>query len=671
MDSMPDRPIRVVENVWIPMSDGCRLAASIWLPDDADASPVPAILEYIPYRKRDFRAARDAANQGFFARHGYAGVRVDLRGSGDSEGVLADEYLQQELDDGLEVIAWLRAQSWCNGRVGMMGLSWGGFNALQIAALRPPGLDAVITVCSSDDRYADDVHYMGGCLLTDNLSWASVMLSYNAAPPDPAVVGERWREIWHERLDGSGLWLRQWLDHQRRDAYWRHASICEDYAAITCPVLAVSGWADGYCNTVFRLVENLAGPCRGLVGPWNHKYPHLGGPGPAIDFLGECVRWWDRWLGDVDNGVDADPMMRAWMQDSVSPHSDDRPGRWVAEDSWPSAAIRGREYGLAEGRIGLGDAVRPDAATALTIQSPLTVGLFAGKWCSYAESTDLPTDQRLEDGGSLVFDSPVLADDVEILGAPEVVLELAADRPDAMVAVRLSDVAPDGKVTLVTYGLLNLAHRDSHAEPTALEPGRRYRVRVRMNHVGQRFPAGNRVRLAVSSSYWPLAWPSPEPARLTVYPVDSRLRLPERPARATDAALRGLGEPRMGPAPPMTVLGGAHREWSVMFNLATNEAVLQVIDNDAPYRLDSIDTVLGYEVTERYSSLNDDYATVSGDVVNRRTLARGDWQIEIVTRTLLTSNATHFRIRATVDAWEGSTRVFSQDWDEEIARDHV
>ena len=227
------------------MQDGTRLAARIWLPVDAKERPVPAVLEYIPYRKRDFTRLRDSIMHPYVAGHGYGCIRVDLRGSGDSDGVLCDEYLQQELDDGIHVLRWIAAQPWCTGDVGMIGISWGGFNGLQIAAMSPPELKAIITVCSTDDRYADDIHHMGGCLLGDNLSWASVMFAYNAMPPDPAIVGNRWREMWRERLEGSGLWLERWLRHQRRDSYWKHGSICEDFAAVKCPVFAVSGWADG------------------------------------------------------------------------------------------------------------------------------------------------------------------------------------------------------------------------------------------------------------------------------------------------------------------------------------------------------------------------------------------------------------------------------------------
>lgn len=263
--------IHETEHLWIPLSDGTRLAARLWKPVDADEQPVPGIVEMIPYRKRDLTAVRDSIHHPYMAGHGYACLRVDLRGSGDSEGVLTDEYLEQELCDVEDVLAWLAAQPWCSGRTGIMGISWGGFNGLQVAARQPAGLGAVVTVCATDDRYSDDVHYMGGCLLTDNLSWASTMFAYNSAPPDPNVVGEQWRAMWHDRLAQSGLWLETWLQHQRKDDYWRHGSINENYSAIKVPVFAVSGWADGYSNAVFRMLHGLDAPTRGLIGPWSHK----------------------------------------------------------------------------------------------------------------------------------------------------------------------------------------------------------------------------------------------------------------------------------------------------------------------------------------------------------------------------------------------------------------
>ena len=458
MKVIKDFPHEVMEeaNVAIPLPDGVQLAARIWRPKESEGTPVPAILEYIPYRKRFGTVARDEITHPYLAGHGYACVRVDLRGSGESGGVLEDEYLQQELDDGVEIIRWIAEQPWCDGNVGMMGISWGGFNGLQIAALRPPALKAIITLCSTDDRYADDIHHMGGCLLGDNLSWASVMFAYNSMPPDPALVGERWREMWMKRLEGSGLWLEKWLGHQRRDDYWKHGSVIEDYGAIECPVYAVSGWADGYSNAVFRLLANLDVPRKGLIGPWSHRYPHFGVPGPAIGFLQDMLRWWDRWLKGVETGIMDEPMLRVWMQDSVPPTTsyEYRPGRWVGEPVWPSPHISEQSYKLAPTRLVPEQETTADSDDiAVSIQSPLTVGLFAGKWCSYAAGPDLAHDQREEDGGALVFESAPLSEPLEILGATLVELEIEADRPVAMVAARLSDVRPNDEATRVTYGL--------------------------------------------------------------------------------------------------------------------------------------------------------------------------------------------------------------------------
>src|SRR6516162_6286166 len=346
-------PIREIVHCWIPMRDGIRISARIWLPKDAERSPVPAILECHPYRKQDAEAWQDAINHPYFAGHGYASVRIDLRGSGESEGILQDEYSDIEHDDICEVIAWLAAQPWCTGSVGMIGISWGGFTALQVAARRPPALKAIITVCSTDDRYADDMHYMGGSHITGNLEWGSSFFSIMGRAPDPLIVGERWRQMWQERLAAVTPYYATWLKHQRRDDFWRHGSVCEDIGAIGCAVLAVGGWADGYSNAVFRLLASLKSPKLGIVGPWGHKYPHNGVPGPAIGFLAESLRWWDHWLKGRATGIMDEPVLRAYVQESVPPasHYEERPGRWVAEASWPSASIADRRLALNPGSL--------------------------------------------------------------------------------------------------------------------------------------------------------------------------------------------------------------------------------------------------------------------------------------------------------------------------------
>src|SRR5262249_2469651 len=309
----------------------------------------------------------------YLAGHGYAGVRVDLRGCGESSGLLSDEYAKQEQDDGAEVIAWLAAQPWCSGVVGMMGISWGGFNGLQIAARRPPALKAIVTICSTDDRYADDVHYMGGTLLAaDGLEWGSFLFGSMCLPPDPMLVGDRWRAMWLERLANVPLFFETWLQHQRRDGYWKHGSVCEDYAAIQCPVYAVGGWTDAYTNAIPRLLGRLSVPRKGLIGPWAHGYPHFARPGPQIGFLQEMLRWWDYWLKGIDTGVMDEPMLCAWMTESVKPASghEPLPGRWVAEASWPPSGITPQRLFLTD------EGLRNEAAplTARAVCSPQTVG---------------------------------------------------------------------------------------------------------------------------------------------------------------------------------------------------------------------------------------------------------------------------------------------------------
>ncbi len=472
------------------------------------------MLEYLPYRLNDAMASGDHQQMTYFAGCGIAGVRVDIRGSGESDGLCPDEYTEQEQLDCLEVIAWIAGQPWCTGAVGMMGYSWSGFNCLQVAARRPPALKAIASIFASDDRYADDVHYRGGLVIPmEMVHWSTCILGWQARPPDARIVGDRWREMWLERLELEP-WIAHWLPHQRRDAYWQQGSVREDYGRIECPVLCVAGWTDGYTDAAFRLMEGLEVPRHALIGPWGHHDPVRGVPGPAVGILGELVRWWKRWLEGVDSGIADDPMVVAYLQDSVVPSANlaERPGRYVGEDAWPSPRIVPRTMLLGDGTLG-GSA--PESGTR-SIGSVQTVGLEGGAWCADGRSADLPLDQRGEDARSLTFTSEPLAEPLEILGFPEARLVVASDRPLALVSARLCEVQPDGASLLVTRGQLNLCHRTSHAEPVALVPGEEVEVTVRMDSIGHRFPAGSRIRLSVSPCYWPLAWPSPEPVTLTL-----------------------------------------------------------------------------------------------------------------------------------------------------------
>ncbi|WP_420558324.1 CocE/NonD family hydrolase [Roseovarius sp.] len=660
-------PSDVIEerHVEIPMPDGCILAARIWRP--ANGMPVPAIFEFLPYRKGDVTMPRDSVRAPYIAARGYAYVRADLRGTGESEGLMEDEYTAQELQDGCDVIAWIAAQDWCDGAVGMVGISWGGFNGLQVAALQPPALKAVVSVASTDDRYADDVHYMGGTMVVDQISWASHMFAINTLPPDPDLVGDKWREMWMQRLTGSGLWLKNWAEHQRRDDFWKHGSVCEDIGRIQVPVYAASGWADGYCRTVFRLMENLQCPRKGLVGPWSHKYPHIGVPGPAIDWLGEELRWWDQWLKGVETGIMDEPQLRLFMQDHAEPASyyAEREGRWVEEPSWPSPNVTRTPFAL--GRDGtLGQDGAPKGT--LNIRSPLGTGIAGGKWCSYANPGDQPVDQRRDDAGSLVFETEPLETPLEIAGDAQLEISFSVDQPVAQVAARLVDVAPDGAATRVCYGLLNLTHRDSHETPEALVPGETYTATVPFKHVAQTFRAGHRLRLSVSTSYFPVAWPAPEPVTLQLDTAASRLVLPVRDRDAVTEP-RDLGTPRGAPPMEKEVLEPEHAEWIVREDLGTGETQVRIVDSDGRVRIKDNDLTRGATCVETYSFTGTDWRSFKGHVVWDLEMSRGDWRMSSRTETEMTATATHFVINAKLVAREGDAVAHEQTWSCEIPRD--
>ncbi len=321
----------VEETVWITLTDGTRLAARVWMPEGQGG--FPTVLEFLPYRRRDGTCQRDESTYPAFAEAGIAGIRVDSRGNGDSDGLFDDEYSPQELADACEVIAWIAAQGWSNGSVGMMGISWGGFNALQVAAMRPPALKAVISLSSTADRYNDDIHYKGGCQLSANVYWAGTMLSYASRPPDPEVLGNSWREVWLERLQAEPFLLEVWLRHQRRDAYWQHGSICEDWSAIEVPVFIIAGWADGYRNAPATVAANSTALVKAMTGPWIHKYPHFAWPRPRADFLRMAIAWWKRWLMGEPTGVEDWPAYRAYMSEAPRPGSSARqpPGRGASD----------------------------------------------------------------------------------------------------------------------------------------------------------------------------------------------------------------------------------------------------------------------------------------------------------------------------------------------------
>lgn len=656
------RPVTEIPHLWIPMPDGVRLSARIWLPADAAERPVPAILEHLPYRKRDGTAARDALTHPWLAGHGYACIRTDLRGTGDSEGVTLDEYGAQELADAVSVIAWAAAQPWCSGAVGMMGISWGGFNALQVAALRPPALKAIVTLCSTDDRYGNDIHYKGGCLLGENLGWGATMLSYMPRPPDPLAVGPAWRAMWQERLAANHLWHAAWLRHPARDAYWRHGSVCEDWGAIEAAVLAVGGWGDSYRDTVGRLVANLSAPAKGIIGPWIHKYPHFAKPEP-IGFLQEMRRWWDRWLRGIDTGVERDPAMRLYLMDGVRPAAwhERRPGRWIAEAEWPSPRIAAATLHLTPAG-GLAD--RPAADLARPVASPAHAGLQSGEFCAIWWGPDMPDDQRPDDALSACFDSAPLAADTDIVGGPELTVTLEADRPRAQLVARLCHLHPDGASTRITWGALNLCHRAGHADPAPLVPGERITVTLKLDDIAYRVPAGHRIRLALSTGSWPLVWPVPDPVTLTLRA--GALRLPVRPLAAGPEWT--FEEPE-GAAPWATeTLRPDRHARRIEQDVMTGVRRLVIEDDFGALRDRATGRVCGSAAEETWTIRPDDPLSARGECVWEQEFGIEGVTLRIRAETAMEGDAAAFTVTGRVQAWEGEDPVSDRRFEERIPR---
>jgi putative CocE/NonD family hydrolase len=513
---------------WIPMEDGVRLAASLFLPDETrGGGTVPVVLEALPYRKDDATASYRPEYERLCGEYGYAVARVDLRGTGSSEGVAVDEYPASEQADLCRVVGWLAAQPWSTGAVGMYGTSYSGFNALQVAAERPPALKAVIAIYASDDRYTDDVHYTGGAVkLLDLVDYPLYMVALNALPPVPQVAGAGWRERWRERVEGLEPWILRWLEEQVDGPYWRQGSLRPGYERVVCPTMLVAGWADGYRNATFRVLERLRAPARLLFGPWSHMATDISLPGPRIDLVPEMVRWWDRWLRGERNRVDQTAPVTVFVRHPTRPAADldEHLGVWRDVPAWPPARATTRTLPLGEA------ATAPDAASGAPDRLEVRPDVGSSAWISCAGHLPFgqPGDQRSDDAWSLTYDWE-LAEELELLGHPLLAVRVGASAPVAFLSAKLCDVFPDGTSALVARGFLNLTRRRSLSDPEPLAPGvvePVEPVELELDATSWVFPPGHRLRLSLAGSDWPNIVPPPGPVTLTVERDGSALTLP-------------------------------------------------------------------------------------------------------------------------------------------------
>ena len=536
------------QDVFIPVEDGVRLAATIYAPDAG--GPWPAILEALPYRKDDLTESYRPEYVRLRDEGGYVVCRVDVRGTGSSEGVAEDEYPPQEQRDLCAVIAWLADQEWCSGSVGMYGTSYSGFNSIQVAMERPPALKAIIPIFATDDRYADDVHYFGGALKgLDVVDYPAYMTAMNALPPVPALAGSDWRDKWEARVMANEPWLITWLEHQRFDAYWQHGSLRPDYDAIEAATMIVAGWADGYTNNSMRTMEALRCPKRLLLGPWAHASVETSSPGPNIDLVAEHLRWWDRWLKGTDNGIDREPQIVLFARRSTRPDPQLREvrGEWRFEPGWPLE--RGRELPLELETASTPNA--PDAVGPDRLDVRGDVGVTAWISCAGGLPWGQPDDQRPDEPYSLVYEWEPLAGELEILGQPRLNITVTASAPIAYLSAKLCDVFEDGTSALITRGLLNLSHRESREDPAVLETGVPVTVSMELEVTSWIVERGHRIRLDLAGTDWPNAWSPPTPVTLTVDRRGSTIVLPR-----LDGASPVTERPRLRPPPDQGATAG-------------------------------------------------------------------------------------------------------------------
>ena len=674
-----------VDTVWdarIPVRDGVELSANLWLPRPADghAKRFPAVLEMIPYGKDNWRRNADIARGTYLARRGYALCRVDVRGTGSSGGVALDEYTEAETRDGYDAVEWLAAQPWCDGAVGMWGISYGGFTSIQVAKLRPPHLRAIVPIQATDDRYLTDVHYIGGCVTASELSqYAVSQVAMNAMPPDRAFRGDAWRDEWLARLEATPPWLFEWLRRQHDGVYWRPGSLAPDYDAIEAAILSFGGWMDAYVDAAFRMQAACTAPTRTIVGNWVHGLPASATPGPNVDELEEMVRFFDHWLNGVDNGVDREPAV-VWFEREYAepePFPASLPGRWRAAAAYPHPAVRLDVLVFEAGELPL--VGRLEAAADEPLEAGVdgfphrpTVGTRAAlSWGAGGVPNGLGRDLRPDEAFGPTYTSGPLESAVEILGVPEVVLHLAVSAPVATAVVRLTDVAPDGTSAQVSAGILNLTHRRSHELPEPLEPGRVEEVRVALRPAGYRFAPGHRIRVSVASSAWPVIWPSPFAAELEVHrgpSTPSRLILPVVPPAGGPG---DVAVPAFKTTPPdMPGVGGEGRAdepiWRITDDVIAGTVTVTIHDGGEDVLDDGRRLYAAETMTLTAWDADPARALMDADVVYR--WHEHDAFVEIRARSTQTSDATDFHLSVELDVTLDGKRLFRRSWSESIPR---
>jgi putative CocE/NonD family hydrolase len=512
-----------IETAWLLMKDGVKLSTTLYKPDPrSPGEKFPVIFEFLPYRKDDGGYIGTYSLYTYFVRRGYIMVRADIRGTGSSEGIFPlREYSEQELDDAVDIIGQLSAMPGSNGNVGMWGISWGGFNAIQVAMRRPPALKAILAAMATDDLYHDDIHYIDGAFHVDE--WAFWFDHSKAIPRSPDYPLDE--AYFKERFD-SYPGLLTYLKQQKDGEFWRRNSLRWQYDKINIPCYLIGGLLDGYRDSIPRMLENMKVPIKAEVGPWNHAWPDDGTPGPNYEWRHEAVRWWDQWLKGKNTGVLDDPRFTVFLREGHGPDASlaMTPGQWITEE-WPIPGTAWKMFYPAKDHE---LRTEPSQQASESLCYIPTYGVNTGLW--WGEPTD---DMRPDDAGSLVFDSARIDKAFEIVGFPQVRLRVLPDAPLADWTARLEDVFPDGRVSLVTGALINGSQWRSRLDPQPLTPGETYDLEFEMHFTTWTFQPGHRLRLSVTNSLFPMIWPTPYlmTPKLFIGIENSRVELPVIPAK--------------------------------------------------------------------------------------------------------------------------------------------
>ncbi len=666
---LPRFDVETRRDVRIPVRDGLELSANLWLPVALAGAPnqrFPAILEMIPYRKDDWRWASDEAFGHWLAERGFALCRLDIRGTGSSPGIARGEYTAEETSDGYDAVEWLAGQPWSNGNVGMWGISWGGFSAIQVALLQPPHLRAIVPMYASDDRYTDDVHYIGGCVTASELSqYAVSMVGSNALPARPAYRGPAWEAEWRERLEQTPIWLFEWLRQQHDGPYWRQGSLSPDMQALRVPTFLIAGWMDGYVDSAIRMLSQCTyAPRKALIGNWVHALPDEAYPGPNVDWRHEFLRFFDHWLNGTANGVMDEPGLTYFEREYAPPEAFPAswPGRWRSEPlSIPSAPDLILNLTPAGGLT----RSRP-AAGHTTLTHRATIGTRSSlSWGAGWKPNGLARDLRPDEALLPTWTSEPLGEGVHLFGTPVVHLAIAATMSVATVVVRLSDVAPDGSVAQVSAGILNLTHRQGHRSPEPLEPGRLEDVRVSMRKTGYRFMAGQRIRLSVASAYWPVIWPSPQPGELTIDLRRSYLELSTIPAQAALPTPAFRTEP--GSLPDVGAIDSEDPPvWRISEDVLAGTVTVTTGSGGTTVLPDGT-SIYSSELLEMTASDRDPaHARMRTEVVYR--LNQDGRAIVALANGLMTSNETDFQLAVDLEVTLDGAPFHTASWAETIPR---